>query len=58
MLYGCGGRRRKHRFNNPMGVYRVDSAKCVDDKDYKKIIAYDALYDASVDISDIYNSIF
>lgn len=42
----------------PMGVYRVDSAKCVDDKDYKKIIAYDALYDASVDISDIYNSIF
>lgn len=42
----------------PMGVYRVDSAKCVDDKDYKKIIAYDALYDASVDISEIYNSIF
>ena len=42
----------------PMGVYRVDSAKCVDGKDYKKIIAYDALYDASVDISEIYNSIF
>lgn len=42
----------------PMGVYRVDSAKCVDDKDYKKIIAYDALYDASVDIGDIYNLIF
>ena len=42
----------------PMGVYRVDSAKCVDDKDYKKIIAYDALYDASVDIADFYNKTF
>ena len=42
----------------PMGVYRVDSAKCVDDKDYKKIIAYDALYDASEDVSEFYNNIF
>lgn len=42
----------------PMGVYRVDSAKCVDDKDYKKIIAYDALYDASVDIAYFYNKTF
>lgn len=42
----------------PMGVYRVDSAKCVDDKDYKKIIAYDALYDASEDVSELYNNIF
>lgn len=39
----------------PMGVYRVDSAKMVDDKDYKKVVAYDALYDASVDASDWYN---
>lgn len=42
----------------PMGAYRVDSAKCVDDKDYKKIIAYDALYDASEDVSELYNNIF
>lgn len=42
----------------PMGVYRVDSTKCVDDKDYKKIIAYDALYDASEDVSEFYNNIF
>lgn len=42
----------------PMGVYRVDSAKCVDDKDYKKITAYDVLYDVSEDISDFYNNIF
>lgn len=42
----------------PMGVYRVDSAKCVDDKDYKKIIAYDAIYDASEDVSEFYNNIF
>ncbi len=39
----------------PMGVYRVDSAKMVDDKDYKKVVAYDALYDASIDVSDWYN---
>ena len=42
----------------PMGVYRVDSANMVDDKDYKKIIAYDALYDASEDVSEFYNNIF
>lgn len=42
----------------PMGVYRVDSAKCVDDKDYKKIVAYDALYDASIDIGSFYTDVF
>lgn len=42
----------------PMGVYRVDTAKRVDDKDCKHIIAYDALYDASVDVSGWYNGIF
>lgn len=42
----------------PMGVYRVDSAKRVDDKDYKKVIAYDALYDASVDVSKWYADYF
>lgn len=42
----------------PMGRYRVDSAKRVDDKDYKKIIAYDALYDASVDVTEWYNKFF
>lgn len=41
----------------PMGVYRVDSCKLVDDKDYKKVVAYDALYDASVDVSDWYRGI-
>lgn len=41
----------------PMGVYRVDTAKRIDDKDYKHIIAYDALYDASVDVSGWYNSL-
>lgn len=41
----------------PMGVYRVDSCKLMDDKDYKKVIAYDALYDASVDVSDWYREI-
>lgn len=41
----------------PMGVYRVDSAKMVDDKDYKKVVAYDALYDASIDVSDWYNNL-
>lgn len=42
----------------PMGKYRVDSAKKVDDKDYRKIVAYDALYDAQIDVSDWYNKVF
>lgn len=46
------------RVSLPMGVYRVDTAKRVDDKDYKHIIGYDALYDASVDVSGWYNSLF
>lgn len=41
-----------------MGKYRVDSAKKVDDKDYRKIVAYDALYDAQIDVSDWYNKVF
>lgn len=41
-----------------MGTYRVDSATLVDDKDYKKVVAYDALYGASVDVSEWYNGIF
>lgn len=42
----------------PMGKYRVDSAKRVNDKDYRKIVAYDALYDAQIDVSDWYNKVF
>lgn len=42
----------------PMGRYRVDTAVMEDDKDYKKVTAYDALYDASEDVSDWYNDFF
>lgn len=42
----------------PMGRYKVYSAEMVDDKDYKKIVAYDALYDASADVSDWYEGLF
>lgn len=42
----------------PMGTYRVDSAKTKDELDGKEIIAYDALYDISVDVSDWYNDLF
>ena len=41
-----------------MGKYRVDSAKRVDEKDYRKITAYDALYDAQIDVSEWYNKVF
>lgn len=41
-----------------MGKYRVDSAKRVNDKDYRKITAYDALYDAQIDVSEWYNKVF
>lgn len=42
----------------PMGCYKVYSTEMVDDKDYKKIVAYDALYDASADVSDWYEGLF
>lgn len=42
----------------PIGKYRVDSAKRVDDKDYRKIVAYDALYDAQIDVFEWYNKVF
>ena len=42
----------------PMGTYRVNSAALVDDKDYKKIVAYDVLYNASADVSEWYNALF
>ena len=42
----------------PMGKYRVDSAKRVNDKDYRKIVAYDALYDAQIDVSEWYDKVF
>ena len=42
----------------PMGVFYVDSAKKVDDKDYKQITAYDQLYKAGVDVSKWYNTLF
>lgn len=41
-----------------MGKYRVDSAKRVNDKDYRKVVAYDALYDAQIDVSNWYNKVF
>ena len=42
----------------PMGVYRVQSVEMIDDADYKKVIAYDDLYDWGVDVSDWYNTVF
>lgn len=42
----------------PMGRYRVHSVEMVDDKDYKKITAYDELHDADVDVSDWYDALF
>ena len=42
----------------PMGVYRVDSAKQAEDKDYKKVTAYDRMYDISEDVAAWYNEYF
>lgn len=42
----------------PMGIFRVDEVQMVDDKDYKKVIAYDRMYDASADISEWYQELF
>lgn len=42
----------------PMGVYNVRSVEMIDDADYKKVTAYDDLYDWDVDVSEWYNDIF
>lgn len=42
----------------PMGIFRIDSASRVDDKDYKRVTAYDRMYDASVDVSEWYKGYF
>ncbi len=44
--------------NVPMGIFRVDQAQQIDDKDYKKVIAYDRMYDISADVIDWYNKYF
>lgn len=42
----------------PMGIFRADKPVLVDDKDYKKVMAYDRLYDASVDVVEWFNDFF
>lgn len=42
----------------PMGSFIVDAAEQMNDKDYKKVIAYDYMYEMSVDVSEWYNSFF
>lgn len=42
----------------PMGVFRVDQSQLVDDKDYKKVTAYDRMYDISEDVAAWYNKYF
>lgn len=42
----------------PMGKYRVYSAGMVDDRDYKRVVAYDAMHNASASISDWYEGLF
>ena len=42
----------------PMGVFRVDQSQLVDDKDYKKVVAYDRMYDISEDVAAWYNEYF
>lgn len=44
--------------NVPMGIFRVDQAQQIDDKDYKKVIAYDRMYDISADVIDWYGEYF
>ncbi len=41
-----------------MGKYIVDNAVRVNDMDYKKVVAYDRMYDASIDVSAWYNALF
>lgn len=40
----------------PMGVFNVRSVEMIDDADYKRVVAYDDLYDWNVDVSEWYNS--
>ena len=42
----------------PIGVFRVDSAQQIDDKDHKKVIAYDRMYEISGDVAAWYNDYF
>lgn len=42
----------------PMGKYRVYSVGMVDDRDYKRVVAYDAMHNASASISDWYEGLF
>ncbi|RKI37283.1 hypothetical protein D7V86_24840 [bacterium D16-51] len=42
----------------PMGIFRVDSASRINDKDYKRVTAFDRIYDASVDVSEWYKGYF
>lgn len=42
----------------PMGKYRVYSVGMVDDRDYKRVVAYDAMHNASASISDWYEELF
>ena len=42
----------------PMGIFRVDNSELVDDKDYKKVTAYDRMYDISEDVAAWYNEYF
>ncbi len=42
----------------PMGKYIVDNAVRVNDMDYKKVVAYDSMYDVSIDVADWYNALF
>jgi len=44
--------------NLPMGTFVNTTAQMVDNKDYKKITAYDKLSLATVDVSDWYNTFF
>lgn len=48
----------KESLVTPMGRYRVDSAETLDDKDYKQVTAYDALYDVSDNVLEWYQSFF
>lgn len=44
--------------NLPMGTYTPTTVQQVDDKDYKKVTAYDRLTRATADVSDWYNTWF
>ena len=42
----------------PMGTFTADAAEQMNDKDYKKVTAYDYMYEMSVDVSEWYNTFF